>query len=101
MTPTPARLLVLAASALLAACAPTTPSFDDGFGLTTRQLMAQQVRHPQATQVNADRPVDGIDGRAGREVHERYIRGFIEPVKPAPIFNLGGSGGSGDSGGER
>jgi hypothetical protein len=85
------------------ACAPVSPVFDSQFGSSVRSLTAQQVRNPEAATANAGRPVDGIDGRAGREAMERYYRSFSEPPRVANPFVIGVSGqsGGGGDGGDR
>jgi hypothetical protein len=90
--PQRATWALVVAAATLAGCASTTPTFDANFGEGVRRLMAQQVRHPDATEANRHRDADGIDGRTARETMERYVRGSVEPARTAPSFQLGTGG---------
>jgi hypothetical protein len=74
----------------VAACAPTTPTFDHEFGNAVRALHAQQVRHPDAPTANAARAADGLDGRSASEAIGRYHRSFASPdTSPAQPAVLG------------
>jgi hypothetical protein len=68
------NLPILLASGMLTACAyttaPTTPQWDNRFGLDTRMTLAQQVLYADAGR-NRD-PVVGMDGRSARAAYERY-----------------------------
>jgi hypothetical protein len=83
-------LAVIGALVGLAACAPTTPTFDHQFGKAVRTLHAQQVRDPDAPIANRDRLVDGLDGRTASEAISRYHKSSGSP-DPAPAFRDGGS----------
>ena len=54
MSPTLGRILLTLAAAASAACAPTSPNFDQNFGASTRILNAQQVYNPNAPVANRD-----------------------------------------------
>jgi hypothetical protein len=96
------RIAALGLAALTGACAPVSPVFDSQFGNSVRNLTAQQVRNPDAQAANADRPVDGLDGRAAREAVDRYYRSFGEPPRVGNPFVIGVSGQqSGAEGGDR
>ena len=79
-------------------CVPTTPHWDEQFGYSTQALLAQQLRNPDASQANADRPVDGIDGRAARGAMDRYPKSYA-PAEPQPynVITLGVGGAQGGS----
>lgn len=81
--------ILLVSATMLAGCAATTPTFDAAFGQGIRQLMAQQIRHPDAPEANRDRAADGLDGRTARETMERYVKAAGEPTRAAPTFQLG------------
>lgn len=86
---------------LLAACAPTTPTFDRHFGETVPALRAQQVQNPNAPVANQGKSVDGIDGRSASEAINRYHKSFAEPPAPVNPFLIGvGSGASDSRGGQ-
>lgn len=91
----PAAALAAALASALAACAPTSPIFDQEFGRSVPQLRAQQTQDPNATLANRDRPVDGLDGRSARESMERYYQSFVEPPQPTNVFTIGVGGDTG------
>ena len=80
-------------TALLTACASTTPVLDANFGNAVRQARAAQTLNPNAS-ANLD-PVLGIDGQAGAAAQERYQESFKQPTRIETI-NIGGdlSGGN-------
>ncbi|WP_346284580.1 pilus assembly protein [Zoogloea sp.] len=75
--------------ALLVGACSTTPAFDEGFGVAARALALQQTRDLAATERNADRPVDGIEGQAASGVMSRYYQSFTKPPAPENVFNIG------------
>lgn len=82
----------------LAACAPTSPTFDRHFGETVPALRAMQTRNPDAPIANQSKSVDGLDGRAAREAIDRYQNTFTEP--PPPVVNpflIGVGSGAGET----
>lgn len=84
-------MALLAVAASLAACAPTTPRLDSGFGTSVRATFAAQKVNPAAVR-NTD-PVSGIDGRAARAAHEQYERSFTAPApSAAPMVSNAGTG---------
>lgn len=99
LSTTPTALAALVASLGLTACAATTPHWDARFGEATKTLMAQQTRDPQATDLNEDRLVDGIEGRSARETMDRYYKSFSEPPRPYSVLTIGvGTAGQGAGG---
>lgn len=100
MKPNPLRAGALASLALaLAACAPTTPTFDRHFGETVPALRAQQTRNPDAPIANQGKSVDGLEGRAAREAVDRYYNSFAEPPVQSNVFTIGVGSGSGNGAG--
>lgn len=87
--------IALALALALGGCVPTTPQLDAESGYATRSLLAQQVRNPEASEANAGRPVDGVDGRAARESMDRYYKSFGEPPKTYNVLTIGVAGGQG------
>jgi len=83
--PIPAALIL---TLLLGACS-TTPAFDSSFGVAAHALALQQTRDLGATERNADRPVDGIEGQAASGVMTRYYQSFAKPATPENVFNIG------------
>ena len=84
------HLLSLPLACLLAACAPTTPQWDQNFGISTRVTLAQQVVDADAGR-NRD-PVAGIDGRAAHAAYARYQKANSEPPAQPSTFTIGVSG---------
>lgn len=85
------RLIPPLLAALLAACAQTTPQFDQHFGGAVRAAMAQQVLDPAAA-ANTD-AVTGMDGRSAAAALGRYQKSFSEPAPREASFTIGlGSG---------
>lgn len=76
-------------TALLTACAATTPALDANFGNAVRQARSTQTINPNAS-ANRD-PVLGIDGRAGAAAQDRYQESFKAPPKTFEIVNIGGA----------
>ena len=74
-------------TALLTACASTTPVLDANFGNAVRQARAAQTINPNAS-ANPD-PVLGIDGQAGAAAQERYQESFKQPTR-IETMNIGG-----------
>lgn len=89
---------VLAAPALLAGCASTSPDYDSRFSDTTRALLQQQVADPRAGLRHADQQ-PAVDGRSVREAGARQLESFRAPPAPQQI-TLGVSGGSGSGAGQ-
>lgn len=90
-----ARVIAIAAFGALVACAPTTtPTFDQSFASSSRELRAMQVRQPDAPVANRSKIPDGIDGRAARETIERYERSFGSPPRAVNPFVIGVGSGS-------
>jgi hypothetical protein len=82
-------VLALCCTALLAACASTSPTMDAKFGDAVRQARLQQTLNPNAS---ANRnPVLGIDGRAGASAQDRYQESFRTPPRTFEIINIGGA----------
>lgn len=79
------------------ACVPTAPAFEQGFGSSVRTAVAEQTMNPNATQANANKIPEGLDGRAARETMERYQRSFEQAPKQSSPFVIG-LGGSGEGG---
>ncbi len=94
-----ARFAPLAACLGLAGCVATTPHWDAHFGEAVTTTAYQQRRDPNASVANADRPVDGLEGRTARETMDRYYRSFSEPPQPYSVFTIGV--GTGSPGGGR
>ena len=88
-----ARLIATLPSLLAAlgvtGCVATTPHWDAHFGEAATILAVEQTRDAGATAANADRPVDGIEGRSARETMDRYYKSFSEPPKPYSVFTIG------------
>lgn len=82
---------------ILSACTSTTPNLDKQFGQSAKALTAQQLVNPNAAVDNAKNPVAGIDGRAARDIVDRYQRGFAEPVRTGGTFTIGIGTGGGDT----
>lgn len=82
------KLAAASCTALLTACAATTPALDANFGDAVRQARAAQTLNPTAS-ANRD-PVLGIDGRAGAAAQDRYQESFRSPPKTFEITNIGG-----------
>lgn len=72
----------------VAGCA-TTPQVDERFGEASAILKAQQTRDPVASVRNADRPVDGLEGRAASNAVDQYYKSFTKEPPPMPIINFG------------
>ena len=85
-------------SSVLTACVEQTPRMDAEFGNATRATLSAQIINPDAG--NNKDPVDGLDGRAARDVIQNYQKSFINPEQSSNAFSIGvGSGNnSGDSG---
>jgi hypothetical protein len=77
-------LFVTLALSTLAACASTTPNWDQQFGSNARIALARQIIDPGAGR-NTD-PVAGMDGRAANAGYERYQRAFSGTTPQAPTF---------------
>ncbi len=90
-----AALAALAAAVCLLAtgCANTPNEGDGSFGMTTRALIAQQIRNPQAPQRNAAL-TPATDGRTMREAMDRHVGSFKEPPTTT-VVNIGVGGGGG------
>lgn len=81
----------LVVSAMLSACASTTPQWDEQFGETVNMAVAQQTLNPDAS--HNTNPVSGIDGRAAREAVDRYHKSFGKPEPQPNVFTIGVSSG--------
>lgn len=90
-----AALAALAAAVCLlaAGCANSPKEDDSSYGMTTRALIAQQIRNPQAPQRNAA-VTPATDGRTMREAMDRHVGSFKEPP-PTTVVNIGVGGGGG------
>ncbi|HSR02150.1 MAG TPA: tRNA dimethylallyltransferase [Methylophilaceae bacterium] len=75
-------IFVIFISAILSACAETTPRFEAEFGNATRATLQSQIIHPEAG--NNPDTVTGIDGQAARDALYNYQKSFI---KPEPTLN--------------
>lgn len=85
---------LLAATALgLSACGSTTPLLDTHFGQAVTTARAQQLVDPAASM--AEKPADGLDGRATRNAMVRYQESFRAPPSSFDAANIGGSVGGG------
>lgn len=82
-------LAAVAGSALLTACASTTPAADARFGNAVREARIAQTLNPNVS-ANRD-PVLGIDGKAGAAAQERYQESFKTPPRTFEVINIGGS----------
>lgn len=92
-TRTTNHALLLIATGLLAACAPTTPRLDAHFGDAIGTAKAQQTINPQAS-LNTE-PVPGIDGQAGDAIFDNYRNTFRNPRPPMRgVIDVGTSGAS-------
>ncbi len=78
---------LLAASAVLAGCAPTAPRYESSFGHSVRAAVAAQTANPEAVR-NVD-PVTGIDGRAAAAAQARYESSFRSPTVQEPAMTTG------------
>ena len=100
-TPPPLPCVAWAALAALAAvvcllaagCASGPKEDDSSYGMSTRALIAQQIRNPQAPQRNAA-ITPATDGRTMREAMDRHVGSFKEPP-PTTVVNIGVGGGGG------
>ena len=81
----------LAVLALQGCAASGSPTWDSTFGDAARALSAQQLIDPNAPKRNGDK-LSKLDGRSGRESHDRYVESFAAPPPP-PVFTIGISGG--------
>lgn len=79
--------VLLAASAVLAGCAPTAPRYESSFGHSVRAAVAAQTIDPGAVR-NVD-PVAGIDGRAAAAAQARYEASFRNPTAQEPAMTTG------------
>lgn len=85
--------LTAAVCLLASGCANTPNESYAGFGMTTRALIAQQIRNPLAPQHNAAN-TPATDGRTMREAMDRHVGSFKEPP-PTTVVNIGVGGGGG------
>ena len=83
--------LAAAVCLLAAGCANSPKEDDSSYGMTTRALIAQQIRNPQAPQRNAA-VTPATDGRTMREAMDRHVGSFKEPP-PTTVINIGVGGG--------
>ena len=87
-------LLSLPLACTMAACAlqttPTTPRWDQNFGVSARATLAAQVMHPDAGR--SGDTVTGMDGRAAHAAYERYQKANSEPAPQPSAFIIGVSG---------
>ena len=83
-------LSLLALAATLAACAETTPRWDNTFGNSVRSSVAAQVINPAAAR-NTN-PVGGIDGHAAMTTQKKYETGEgAQESSSAPAMLMIGS----------
>ncbi|NHZ34847.1 hypothetical protein [Massilia rubra] len=73
---------LLAATLWLGACS-STPHWDARFGQSLRAALAAQAIDPGAA--GANRPVNGLDGKAAAAAYERYQHSTDAPAALAPL----------------
>jgi type IV pilus biogenesis protein CpaD/CtpE len=78
---------LLAFTLWLGACS-STPRWDARFGQSLRSALAAQVIDPDAARAN--RPVNGLDGKAAAAAHERYQHSADAPAALGPLAVGGG-----------
>jgi hypothetical protein len=68
-----------------------TPRMDSHFGDSVRIANAQQTINPDAAK-NSNAP-NGLDGKSGLEIMDRYQKSFRTPPPQSSVFTIGvGSG---------
>jgi hypothetical protein len=70
-----------------------TPRMDGHFGDSVRIANAQQTINPDAGK-NPSAP-NGLDGKSGLEVMDRYQKSFRSPPPQSNVFAIGVGGGGG------
>lgn len=75
--------LIIAAAILVGGCA--TSRVETDFGTSYKLAKFGQTLNPDAEK-NLD-PVEGIDGRSGKNVVEKYEKSFERPIPP-PTFAI-------------
>ena len=76
----------LAATLTLTGCS-LSPRYDQQFGASVHQALAQQTLNPQAASNRA--PVTGMDGKAAESVYENYQKSFRTPEAHSSALGTG------------
>ena len=85
-------IFVIFISALISACAQTSPRYDAEFGNATRATLQAQIINPDAG--NNPDTVTGLDGQAARDAMYNYQKSFTNPKSEPNAFSIGVGTGS-------
>ena len=78
--------IILAALLTLTACG-TSPRLDQQFGLSVRQLQAQQTLNPHAYANRS--PVNGLDAQAAAAAYQNYQQAMSTKEDQSNAFSIG------------
>jgi hypothetical protein len=80
-------LFLIPAALVLGGCAVQTPNLDGRFGMAQNTLKMQQALAPQPPA--AGQALTRLDGAAGKEAFDNYVKSFHEATPQAGALSIG------------